>query len=197
MIRSIATSYLALGVTLWILPGVQASGPASVVMLAIVVLAVGAALRWILLSLSVILGALALLVAGILFQAVILGIALTLTPGFQADSFADIVVASWSAAIVAALFNWLFDAGSEEMFHAHVLGRVVRVAGVYGEQTDQKGMLIIQLDGVSAPPLATGNHRRRDADRLEMVALGRLQTSRMAHGFAGHDSGRSRGASPW
>ena len=153
MIRSITTSYLALGVTLWILPGVQASGPASVVLLAFVVLAVGAVLRLILLSLSVVLGALALLVAGILVQAVILGIALALTPGFQANSFADIVVASWSAAIVAALFNWLFDAGSEEIFHAHVLGRAVRVAGIYGEQTDQKGMLIIQLDGVSAPLL--------------------------------------------
>lgn len=151
MIRSIGTSYLALGVTLWILPGVQASGPASVVMLAIAVLTVGAVLRLILVSLSVILGALGLLVAGILVQALILGIALALTPGFQANSVADIVFASWSAAIVAALFNWLFDAGSEEIFHAHLLGRVVRVAGIYGERTDQKGMLIIQLDGVSAP----------------------------------------------
>lgn len=153
MMRSIFTSYLALGVTLWVLPGVQASGPASVVVLALAVIGLGAVLRLVLLSLTVILGVFGLLVAGMLAQAVILGVALILTPGFTTDSLTDVVVASWSSAAIAAFVNWLFDAGSEDVFHAQVLGRSLRVAGIHGEPTDSNGMLIVQLDGVSAPLL--------------------------------------------
>lgn len=152
-IRSIVTSYLALGATLWLLPGVQASGPESVGLLAVVVIVVGAILRTMLLAMTVILGSLGLLIGGVLVQGVILGVALTFTPGFEADSLADIVVASWFTAVFAAVVNWLFDAGSEDAFLAQILGRTVRLAGLHGERTDRPAMLVVQLDGVSAPLL--------------------------------------------
>ena len=152
-IRSVVTSYLALGATLWLLPGVQASGPESVGLLAVVVIVVGAVLRTMLLGMTVILGSFGLLVGGVVVQAVILGVALTFTPGFEADSITDIVVASWFTAAFAAVVNWLFDAGSEDAFLAQVLGRTVRLAGLHGPRTDEPGMLVVQLDGVSAPVL--------------------------------------------
>ena len=152
-IRSVVTSYLALGATLWLLPGVQASGPESVGLLAVVVIVVGAVLRTMLLGMTVILGSFGLLVGGIVVQAVILGVALTLTPGFEADSIADIIVASWFTAAFAAVVNWLFDAGSEDAFLAQVLGRTVRLAGMHGPPTNDPGLLVVQLDGVSAPLL--------------------------------------------
>jgi len=152
-IRSVFTSYLALGATLWLLPGVQASGPESVGVLAVVVIVVGAVLRTLLLGMTVILGSFGLLVGGVVVQAVILGVALTFTPGFEADGIADIVVASWFTAAFAAVVNWLFDAGSEDAFLAQVLGRTVRLAGMHDPPSDRPGMLVIQLDGVSAPLL--------------------------------------------
>lgn len=155
MVRSMVTSYLALGVTLWLLPGVQASGPASVALLAVVVILVGGVLRPVLLSLTVLLGSFGLLAVGVLAQAIILGVALVLTPGFEIGSPVDVLLASWVAAIVAAIVNWLFDASSEDAFLAQVLGRAVRVAGrqPQGDHPLPSGVLIVQLDGVSEPLL--------------------------------------------
>lgn len=152
-LRSVVTSYLALGATLWLLPGVQAYGPASVVLLVLAVLVVGVVLRSLLLSLTILLGSFGLLIAGVFAQAVVLGVALVLTPGFEMGSITEIVIASWFAAVFAALVNWLFDASSDDAYFAQVLGRAVRLAGLYDGQPRGKGMLIVQLDGVSAPLL--------------------------------------------
>ena len=148
--RAFVVSFLALTVTLWLLPGTQVTrGTESVAVLAIVVLLVGALLRPALTRLTVLTGTLGLLVAGLLAQALVLGIALTVVPTVERFSFGEVFVASWAAAVVAAGVNWLFDASSDEAYFGQVLGQAVRITHRHG--TTGPGLLVVQLDGVSEP----------------------------------------------
>lgn len=152
VVRSFVVSFLALAVSLWLLPGEQVGrGAESIATLAVVVLLVGALLRPFLTQLTVLTGVIGLLVAGLLAQVIILGLALSLVPTVHPFSIGEIFVASWAAAVVAAGVNWLFDASSDEAFYGQVLGRAVRVTRRSG--SPGPGMLIVQLDGVSEPIL--------------------------------------------
>lgn len=150
VLRSFIVSFLALALSLWLLPGTQVTrGSESIAALAIVVLAVGALLRPLLTRLTVLTGTVGLLVAGLLAQALILGIALNLVPTVEPFTLGEIFVASWGAAAGAAAVNWIFDASSDEAFFGQVLGQAVRVTHRHG--TSGAGMLVVQLDGVSEP----------------------------------------------
>ncbi len=148
--RSILTSFLALGVALYILPGRQSSGPLAVLGLVLVVVAVGTVLRPILLGLAVVVGSWGLLVVGILAQAIVLTVAIDLAPDVHLASFPRILLVAWVAAVVAAVVNWFLDSGSEDSYLAQVLGRCVHVANRVGgaPHTLGPGLLVIQLDGV-------------------------------------------------
>ena len=149
-LRSFIVSFLALTLSLWLLPGVQVNrGSESVATLAVVVLAVGAVLRPLLTRLTVLTGTVGLLVAGLLAQALILGIALNLVPTVRPFSLGEVFVASWAAAAAAAAVNWIFDTSSDEAFFGQVLGHAVRVTHRHG--STGPGLLIVQLDGVSEP----------------------------------------------
>lgn len=150
VLRAFVVSFLALAVSLWLLPGEQVSrGTESVATLAIVVLAVGALLRPGLTRLTVLTGTFGLLVAGLLAQVLVLGIALALVPTVEPFSLGEIFIASWGAAVVAAGVNWLFDASSDEAFFGQVLGQAVRITHRHG--VTGPGLLVVQLDGVSEP----------------------------------------------
>jgi hypothetical protein len=159
-VRSSVTSYIALGVTLYILPGRQSGGPLPVLGLVFTVAVVGLLLRPLLLGLAVVLGSFGLLLVGILTQAIILDVAIGIAPDIDIGSRPAVLLVSWVAAGVAALVNWLFDAGSEDSFLAQLLGRAMRVAHrqrrvdadaagtVAASDPAFRGTLIVQLDGV-------------------------------------------------
>lgn len=150
VLRSFVVSFLALTVALKLLPGTQVTrGTESVASLAVALLAVGALLRPLLTRLTVVTGVFGLLVAGVLAQAILLGVALQLVPTVEPFSFQEVVAAAWAAAVAAAAINWLFDASSEESFLGQVLGQSVRVTQRAG--VDRPGLLVVQLDGVSEP----------------------------------------------
>jgi hypothetical protein len=149
-VRSFVVSFVALSLILWLLPGTQVSrGTVSVATLAVVLLAVGALMGPLLTRLTVLTGTVGLLVAGVLAQALLLGVALAVVPTVERFSLGEIVVASWGVAIVAAAINWLFDASSDEAYFGQVLGQSVRTTSRHG--TESRGLLVVQLDGVSAP----------------------------------------------
>lgn len=150
VLRSFIVSFLALALSLWLLPGEQVTrGTLSVATLAVVVLAVGALLRPLLTRLAVLTGIVGLLVAGLLAQVLVLGIALNLVPTVEPFSLTEIFVASWGAVAAAAAVNWIFDASSDEAFFGQVLGQAVRVS--HGRDATGPGLLVVQLDGVSEP----------------------------------------------
>lgn len=149
--RALLTSYLALGITLYILPGRQSSGPLPVLGLVLVVAVVGMLLRPVLLALAAVLGSIGLLVVGVLTQAIILDVAIGFAPDIEISTRSEVIAVSWIAAAVAATVNWLFDAGSAESFFNQLLSRAVRVARRQRRTgiPAGRGTLIVQLDGVS------------------------------------------------
>lgn len=153
VLRSFAVSFLALALTLQLVPGQQVpeDGTTAVASLVLAVLLVGALLRPLLTRLTVITGVYGLLLTGFLAQSLVLGVALALVPSIEPIDFPEIVVAAWSVAVVAAVLNWVVDASSEEVYLGQVLGRAVRTA----RRTDVSGpgLLVVQLDGVAEPLL--------------------------------------------
>jgi uncharacterized membrane protein YvlD (DUF360 family) len=128
LLRSLLVSYVALGATLYILPGRQASGPLAVLVLVIAVAVLGVVLRPVLAGVAVALGSFGTLAFGIVSQAVILDAAIAVSPDLDIHGDGEVLLVSWVAAGVAALVNWILDAGSEEAFWARLLGRAVWVA---------------------------------------------------------------------
>lgn len=151
VLRSFVTSFIALAVALWLLPGTQVTqGTTSVAALAVVVLTIGALLRPLLITLTVLTGAMGLLVAGLLAQALILALALAVVPTVEPFTFTEVLLAWWAATVVAAAVNWLFDTSTEEALLGQVLGccRTAQRHPVSGPK-----LLVVQLDGVSLPLL--------------------------------------------
>jgi uncharacterized membrane protein YvlD (DUF360 family) len=150
LLRAAVLSFVVLSVTLWLAPGVDADGLAGLLWLVVAVSAVGALLRPPLLVLATVLGGWGAMLLGVCVQAIILYVALRLDPGANV-SLAAAFVASWVAVAIAALVNWVADAGTDDAMVAEnvrLMNRVRRGAVPAGE-----GVLIIQLDGVATPLL--------------------------------------------
>ncbi|MBE7189231.1 alkaline phosphatase family protein [Jatrophihabitans endophyticus] len=152
LVRSVATSFVALGLTLYLIPGDQTSGPQAVALLVLIVVGVGIVLRPLLLGTAVVFGSVGLLLVGVLAQAVVLYVAVAISPDVHISSYPRVFLVSWVAAVIAALVNWLLDAGSQDAFLAQLLGRAVRIAHRQARLGDapvgEPGLLVVQLDGV-------------------------------------------------
>jgi hypothetical protein len=105
LLRSILTSYLALGVTLYILPGRQSSGPLAVFGLVIAVAAVGLLLRPLLAGLAVVFGSVGLLLFGVLSQAIILDVAIALAPDVDIGGNPEVLSSSRPCLLTACLLT--------------------------------------------------------------------------------------------
>ncbi|WP_432989015.1 alkaline phosphatase family protein [Dactylosporangium sp. CA-233914] len=153
LLRSGVTSVVVLAVVFWVLPGVRASGgPVALVELTILLAAIGTLMRLVLLGVAVIVGGVGVLALGVVIQALVMFTALRLANGVSVDSFADAWVASWLAAVLTALINWLADAGSEDVFLGQALRQMARRHR--GTPATEPGVLVVQLDGLSSPLLS-------------------------------------------
>ncbi|HEY1133673.1 MAG TPA: alkaline phosphatase family protein [Nocardioides sp.] len=149
--RSFLLSFVAMAVTLQLVPGEQVpdDGGVAIALLVGTVLLLGALLRPLLTRFTVLTGVVGLLLTGFLAQALILAAALSLVPAIEPIDFPEVVLIAWGVAVVAALLDWIVDASSAEVFLDQVMGRSVRTA----RRTDVSGpgLLVVQLDGVAEP----------------------------------------------
>jgi hypothetical protein len=156
LLRSGVTNFTVLALTFWLVPGVRASGgPAALIELVVVLALVGMAMRLALLGVAVVIGGIGVLILGTVVQAIVMFTSLRLAGGVSVDSFADAWLASWVAAALAALINWLADAGSDDVFLGQALRQMARSPNSGARRgPTEPGLLIIQLDGLSAPLLS-------------------------------------------
>ncbi len=147
-VRATVTSFLALGGMLWLFPSLHASGPLSVLVLVVIVFAVGLVVRPLIFGVAVLFGTVGLFLAGVLTQAVILDLALELAPNVTAGPFTEVLVASWVAAAIAALVNYVFDVGSDDAFLAWVMRASSRAAKLEPSAVGEPGLLVVQIDGL-------------------------------------------------
>src|SRR5688500_10344929 len=94
-LRSAVTSFIVLAGTFWLLPGVTASNLVALLGLVVLVAAVGALLRPLLLAIATVLGGFGALVLGAMVQAIVLYVALWLAPDTHVANLPVVFGASW------------------------------------------------------------------------------------------------------
>ena len=143
---------LALVITGALLPGLTADHPRDYLWVAIGAAVVGAIVRPLLVTVSAIIGWIAVFALAIVGQALILAAAIDLVPGVHSDSFGTTIVAAFLCSGVTTLLSWLATAGTDEAFTASLLRRRRSLSGsVTDPEVD--GVVFVQLDGVSFPVL--------------------------------------------
>jgi hypothetical protein len=164
--RSAATTFVVLTFTLWLMPGVRSTDVIDTLGLVLLVAAVGAVLRPLLLAGVVALGGWGAMLLGVTAQVIVMAVALELDPSKRISGWPTVGVAALLAVICAAILDWMADSGTEDTFvkEARRLMRGIRrrQARQAGGRLfslhrpppgTQPGLLMVQLDGVSEPVL--------------------------------------------
>jgi uncharacterized membrane protein YvlD (DUF360 family) len=108
-------------------------------------------------------GWLAVVLAGLVGQALLVYAAIWIVPGIS-STFWSAFWASWIVAVVATAAAWLGSAGTDDAFPASLLRRRVKAIPVADPEVD--GVVFVQLDGVAFPVLRWA------------IQAGRVQTMR-------------------
>ncbi|GAA1209048.1 phage holin family protein [Pseudonocardia alaniniphila] len=140
----------ALALTIAVLPGVSARAEWDVLLAAAFLGLLAAALRPLFTAVAAWLGWAGVFVGWLLTQAVLMYLVLSVTPGMRVDGFWDAFWASWLYAIVVSIVSWFVTAGDDGAVAAHLL-RSTRRSTRTAPRTDVPGVVMIQIDGLSAP----------------------------------------------
>jgi len=140
-------TFLALLLTARLLPGFSYDSWGPLIVAAAVTGLVGMIVRPVLVHLSALIGWIAVAIATIFGQAIVMYLALAFVPGATFDSFWTALAAAWIAAAFGTLLVWLASAGTDESFAASLL----RIKATEVADPEIDGVLFIQLDGVSFP----------------------------------------------
>jgi len=140
----------ALGAAVAIAPGVGASSAWAVLLAAVVLGAVAVVLRPLIAASAAWLGWAGVVGGWLLTQAGLVYLALSITPGIDVDGFWSAFWASWLYAALASAGLWLVTAGDSAAVVAH-LARTGRRSARNAVRSDVPGVVVIQIDGLSAP----------------------------------------------
>lgn len=151
-LRGAVLNLAIVGLTVHFLPGVEVAFPWALIRLVVLIALIAALLRPLLFALGVAVGGSTVIITGLVAQAGVMYAALYLDPGVHFAGFPAAFAASWITAGATAFGGWLTDAGSESAFFAQVLRQVVRYSP-RNAHYDSPGLVIIQIDGLSAPLL--------------------------------------------
>ncbi len=146
-------SLVSLVITFWTLPQISSDGTLPVLRLVVILALISLVVRWILAGIAILIGSVGVLVGGLLSQFGVVYLAVSVDPGValhggpQAALLVAIVMSS-----VSAFVGWIAYAGSDDAYVSEVM-RVVRRRARRIQAAPKTGLLIIQLDGLSAPLL--------------------------------------------
>jgi uncharacterized membrane protein YvlD (DUF360 family) len=140
-------TFLALLLTADLLPGFSYTSWGPLLVAAAATGLVGMIVRPVLVELSAVIGWVAVALATLFGQAIVVQIALSLVPGVSFDSFWTAVAVAWLTAAFGTLLAWIFSAGTDESFVASLARIKPAVIG----DADVDGVVFLQLDGVSFP----------------------------------------------
>lgn len=152
--------WVALGLTILVLPGLTADDWWSVLVAALVLGLFGVVVRPVVASLMARIGWIGVVAGWLLAQAALLYLALAITPGIRVDGFWTAFWASWIYSVLVTVALWVVTAGRSEAVTRHLLWVNRRFRGSV-PSTSVPGVVFVQVDGLSAPlarwALDTGN----------------------------------------
>jgi uncharacterized membrane protein YvlD (DUF360 family) len=143
-------SSVALAVAGALLPGLTAVAPWAYVVATAVAGLLGLAFRPLLVRVVARIGWLAVVLAGLVGQALLVYAAIWIAPGITA-TFWSAFWASWIVAAIGTAAAWLGSAGTDDSFTSSLLRR--RVVSESAPDPEVDGVVFVQLDGVAFPVL--------------------------------------------
>jgi uncharacterized membrane protein YvlD (DUF360 family) len=143
---------LVLGVIVALVPGIHAEGPAAVAGAAVLVCAATAVLRPLLAAAAVALSWVGVFVVGLLSQALIVWVGLTIAPGVEVDGLGAAFVGAWVYALVGAVLSWLLLVDDDAALLGHVMRSATRGGGPPPDD-GKDGVVVVQIDGLPFPLL--------------------------------------------
>ncbi|WP_405058057.1 alkaline phosphatase family protein [Kribbella sp. NBC_01505] len=146
-------SLISLIITFWTLPQISSDGRMPILRLVVLLAVFSVLVRWVLAGVAVLIGSIGVLVGGLLSQFGVVYLGVTVDPGVNLHGGPEaVLVVSIVMSSVSAFVGWFAYAGSDDAYVAEVM-RVVRRRARKMTAAPKTGMLIIQLDGLSAPLL--------------------------------------------
>ncbi|GAA0468815.1 hypothetical protein Ade02nite_79820 [Paractinoplanes deccanensis] len=146
----VGLGWAATGVTIAVLPGVSARSGWDVLVVAVAVGLLGAVLRPALAGLLAWIGWAGVVAGWLAAQALIVYLVLELSPGIHLDGFWPAFWAAWIAATLMSLGLWVVTAGQPGVVTRHLI-RAHRRWRRDVTRTRAPGLVMIQIDGLSAP----------------------------------------------
>ncbi|MFI5894461.1 alkaline phosphatase family protein [Actinoplanes sp. NPDC051513] len=166
VLRSALVTFVVLTATLWLMPGVASADIVDTLGLVLLVAAVGAVLRPLLLVGIVALGGWGAMLLGVVAQIAVIVVALEIDPANRISGLPSLVLAAIVAVVFAAIIDWMLDSGTDDTFvkEAKRLMRGVRrrqarqAGGPFltlrrPRPGNEPGLLMVQFDGLSEPVL--------------------------------------------
>jgi uncharacterized membrane protein YvlD (DUF360 family) len=148
----IVVAWLALGIAVWLTPGVDIQQGASVLGAVAIIAVIEVAIRPLLMALALPIGLIAVAVIGLLFRIVVFLLVLPRV-GISVDGFLSALIASGIYAAVLTLLGGLIGMSDDDSFSARVVAQVVRDEE-RAPKTDVPGVVFVQIDGLAQPLLA-------------------------------------------
>jgi type I phosphodiesterase/nucleotide pyrophosphatase len=146
-------SLVSLAITFWMLPQISSDGALPVLRLVVLLAVIGLLMRWLLAGIAIVIGSVGVLLGGVLSQFVVVYLGIRLDPGVKLHGGVEAaLVVSIVMSSISTLVGWLAYAGSDDAYLTELL-RDVRRRARRIEPAPRTGLLVIQLDGLSAPLL--------------------------------------------
>ena len=149
---SFVVGIAALTLTIWMVPGIHATGPVPVAGAFVVLSLLNLVVRPVLLALLAPFSPFALGLATIVFQMAAFVLIGETTPGITVDGPLPAVAASWVYAVVSVTFTSILSSSSDESYWG-VLVRQLALSRRGIIRTDRPGVVIVQVDGLAHPVL--------------------------------------------
>ena len=166
VLRSALVTFVVLTATLWLMPGVASADIVDTLGLVLLVAAVGAVLRPLLLVGIVALGGWGAMLLGVIAQIAVIVVALEIDPANRISGLPSLVLAAILAVIFAAILDWMVDSGTDDTFVKEARRLMRGVRRRHARQAGgpllplrrprpgtEPGLLMVQLDGLSEPVL--------------------------------------------
>ncbi|MFI0405556.1 phage holin family protein [Actinomadura sp. 3N508] len=145
--------WVALGLTIAIVPGLSADAGWDVLAAAVLLGLVAAPLRPLLAYFAGVIGWAGVFAGWLLGQALLVYAVLTITPGMHVDGFWTAFLSSWIYAAAVSAGLWVVTAGDNTAVLGHLLRTTGRARGTGTGAGEPPGVVMIQIDGLSAPVL--------------------------------------------
>jgi uncharacterized membrane protein YvlD (DUF360 family) len=149
---SLATSFVAFGAMVWVVPGITVRDWLAIAQAVIVITLVNAFVRPLIIALV---SARSLALTGLLvllYQVAVIMFAAGIIPGLDVGGVIPAFVGSWVFAIVNSILTSVFALDSEEGYYGALI-RQLRARREDVIRTDSPGVVIVQIDGLAHPIL--------------------------------------------